>query len=343
LIGRAGEGGSVGHTTRSEGKAAGAQVGTGERSDATPVVELRGLRKSFRGHLGLGRTVAVENLEMRVRTGEIFGLLGPNGAGKTTTFKMMLGLLRPDRGEVRLFGRPPSEPAVRARLGYLPENPYFYDYLTAEEFLDLYGRLQGIPTAARRARIREILRRVGLEGRERTALRKFSKGMVQRLGLAQAIQHDPELVILDEPMSGLDPIGRREVRDLILSLRAAGRTVLFSSHILQDAEVICDRVAILDRGRLRSIGRLDEMISSQVEWFEVAVRGSMRTTSCATLLSRDGGLSLWRVPDVDALAEFMVVARESGAAVSSVWPKRKTLEDLFLREIGAGGSQQVGA
>jgi ABC-2 type transport system ATP-binding protein len=328
-------------TTRNEDKIEEARAGTAESGDATPVVELRGLRKSFKGHLGIGRAVAVESLELEVRAGEIFGLLGPNGAGKTTTFKMMLGLLRPDRGEVRLFGRPPSEPAVRARLGYLPESPYFYDYLTAEEFLDLYARLQGIPTAARRARIREILRRVGLEGRERTALRKFSKGMVQRLGLAQAIQHDPDLVILDEPMSGLDPIGRREVRDLILSLRAAGRTVLFSTHILQDAEVICDRVAIVDRGRLRSVGRLDEMISTQVEWFEVSVRGTMRAASCATLLSRDGGHSLWRVPDVDALAEFMVFARESGAAVSSVWPKRKTLEDLFLREIGDGGSKEV--
>jgi ABC-2 type transport system ATP-binding protein len=301
--------------------------------DAEPVVRLRGLGKWFKGHLGIGRTMAVEGLELDIRPGEIFGLLGPNGAGKTTTFKMMLGLLRPDRGEVRLFDRPPSEPAVRARLGYLPENPYFYDYLTAVEFLDLYGRLQGIPSAARAGRIQETLRRVGLEGRGRMALRKFSKGMVQRLGLAQAIQHEPELVILDEPMSGLDPLGRREVRDLILSLRAAGRTVLFSSHILQDAEMICDRVAILDHGRLRSVGRLDEMVSTRVEWFEVSVRGSLPEPGCATLLSRDGRHSLWRVPDVEALRDLMMAARDAGASVSSVWPKRQTLEDLFLREL----------
>jgi len=301
--------------------------------DAEPVVRLRGLGKWFKGHLGIGRTMAVEDLDLEVRRGEIFGLLGPNGAGKTTTFKMMLGLMRPERGEARLFGRPPSEPAVRARLGYLPENPYFYDYLTASEFLDLYGRLQGMPAAERVVRIRETLRRVGLEGRGGMALRKFSKGMVQRLGLAQAIQHDPELVILDEPMSGLDPLGRREVRDLILSLRAAGRTVLFSSHILQDAEMVCDRVAILDRGRLRSVGRLDELVSNRIEWFEVSVRGDLADPGGATLLSRHGEQKLWRVPDVEALRELMMAAHEAGASVSSVWPKRQTLEDLFLREL----------
>jgi len=170
------------------------------------VLEVRGLGKDFRGHLGLGRTCAVDALDLDVRRGESFGLLGPNGAGKTTTLKMLLGLLRPDRGSIRLLGRAPSDPAARARIGFLPENPYFYDYLTAEEFLDFYARLQGLPAAGRRERVRATLARVGLGGRERTALRKFSKGMIQRLGLAQAIQHDPDLVILDEPMSGLDPV-----------------------------------------------------------------------------------------------------------------------------------------
>jgi len=175
------------------------------------VIRIRDLGKAFRGHLGIGRTVAVDKVDLDVGRGQIFGLLGPNGAGKTTTMKMMLGLLRPDRGEIELFGQPPTSTAARARLGYLPENPYFYDYLTAEEFLDFYGRLQGIPSTSRRELVQVTLRRVGLKGREKTALRKFSKGMIQRLGLAQAIQHDPDLVILDEPMSGLDPIGRREV------------------------------------------------------------------------------------------------------------------------------------
>ena len=298
---------------------------------------MRGVVKSFTGHLNIGRKVVVEELDLEVRSGEIFGLLGPNGAGKTTTFKMLLALLRPDRGEVRLFDRPPSDPAARARVGYLPENPYFYDYLTAEEFLDFYGRLQGIPAAERRDRVHESLHRVGLEGYAATALRKFSKGMVQRLGLAQAIQHDPELLILDEPMSGLDPIGRREVRDLILSLRAAGRTVLFSSHILQDAELLCDRIAILNKGRLRSVGRLDEMVASGVEWFEVTVRGAFALPAGVALLSRDGQRSLLRVSSLESLADLMAVIRESGAEVSSIWPKRKTLEDLFLQEIRADG------
>ncbi|NIV47369.1 MAG: ATP-binding cassette domain-containing protein, partial [Gammaproteobacteria bacterium] len=198
-----------------------------------------------------------------------------------------LGLLRPDAGEIRLLGHSPSDPRSRSRIGYLPENPYFYDYLTAEEFLDFYGRLQGMAAAERRQQVRDTLERVGLGGRGRTALRKFSKGMVQRLGLAQAIQHDPELVILDEPMSGLDPIGRREVRDLILSLRDAGKTVFFSSHILQDAEMICDRVAILKQGTRVSLGSLDELISSKVRWFEVSVRGELPEGLPGEVLSSD--------------------------------------------------------
>ena len=303
--------------------------------ESEAVIRLEGLAKSFRGHLGIGRTVAVEHLDLEVTGGEIFGLLGPNGAGKTTTLKMMLGLIRPDRGQIRLFGAAPSDPDARARLGFLPENPYFYDYLSAEEFLDFYGRLQGVPRAVRRARIAETLKRVGLAGRGRVALRKFSKGMTQRLGLAQAIQHDPELVILDEPMSGLDPIGRREVRDLILELKAAGKTVFFSSHILQDAEMICDRVAILKEGRLRSVGRLDEMIDRTVRSFEVAIRGTLPADVACDRLSHGGPDTLVRVPDVEALTRLLSACERSCAQVLSIWPRRDTLEDLFMREVGS--------
>jgi len=314
------------------------------RGDAArePVVELIGLGKAFRGHLGIGSTVAVSGLDLRVERGEIFGLLGPNGAGKTTTLKMMLGLLRPDRGEVRLLGSSPADPAARARIGFLPENPYFYDYLTAEEFLDFYGRLQGIPASTRAAIVARTLDRVGLRGRETTALRKFSKGMVQRLGLAQAIQHSPDLVILDEPMSGLDPVGRRNVRDLILELKAEGRSVFFSSHILQDAEMICDRVAILDRGRLRSEGRLQDMVTGTVRWFEISVRGPVPESIDAECLSHSGDDRLLRVADVDALARVLGAVREAGSQVLSVWPRKDTLEDLFMREIG-GGEDTSGA
>jgi len=302
-----------------------------------PPIRITGLRKSFRGHLGIGRTTAVEELDLEVQAGETFGLLGPNGAGKTTTLKMLMGLLRPDAGQVRLFGKPPSDVGARARIGYLPENPYFYDYLTAAEFLDFYGRLQGIPKAARRARGALILERVGLKDRERVALRKFSKGMTQRLGLAQALQHDPDLVVLDEPMSGLDPIGRREVRDLILSLKNDGKTVFFSSHILQDVEMICDRVAILRGGRLRSVGRLQEMVSKTVRWFEVSIRGALPADAPGEPLSRSGDEWLLRVHDVVGLERLLAAARSSGAQVVSVWPRRDTLEDLFLRELGLAG------
>ena len=304
------------------------------------VIRIRDLGKAFRGHLGIGRTVAVDKVDLEVGRGQIFGLLGPNGAGKTTTLKMMLGLLRPDRGKIELFGQPPSSTAARARLGYLPENPYFYDYLTAEEFLDFYGRLQGIPSAVRGALVQATLRRVGLKGRERTALRKFSKGMIQRLGLAQAIQHDPDLVILDEPMSGLDPIGRREVRDLILELKTAGKTVFFSSHILQDAELICDRVAILDKGRLRSVGRLHEMISETVKWFEVAVRGPLPEGHDVERISTGGGEHLLRVREVGVLASLLQALHRSGSQVLSIWPRKDTLEDLFLREIGRADDEE---
>jgi ABC-2 type transport system ATP-binding protein len=304
------------------------------RAGAEPAVEMAGVSKAFRGHLGIGRTVAVDDLGLEVRRGEIFGLLGPNGAGKTTTIKLLLALLRPDRGAVRVLGRPPSDTAVRARIGFLPERPYFYDYLTAEEFLDFYGRLHGLPDRDGKARIGRILDRVGLGGCERTPLRRFSKGMVQRLGLAQALQHDPDLLILDEPMSGLDPIGRRDVRDMILALREAGRTVLFSSHILQDAEMICDRVAILRRGRVAAVGSLDEMVSQRVAWYEVSLRAPLPDPLPGELLSRDRDHCLLRVRDVRELGRLLVGVDQVGGEVTSIWPRRETLEDLFLREVG---------
>ncbi|MCP3979083.1 MAG: ABC transporter ATP-binding protein [bacterium] len=299
------------------------------------VLRVAALSKAFHGHLGLGRTVAVHRVDFEVGEGEIFGLLGPNGAGKTTTMKLMLGLLRPDGGEIRLFGAPPSDVDARSRIGYLPENPYFYDYLTAEEFLDFYARLQGIPRAERRDRVRATIERVGLAGKEGIALRKFSKGMTQRVGLAQAIQHEPDLVILDEPMSGLDPIGRREVRDLILSLKEDGKTIFFSSHILQDAEMLCDRVAILRKGRVRSSGSLRSMISGSIRWFEVALRGSPPEMPAAEVVSTTGDETLLRVPDVHALTRLLNLLESDGCQVLSVWPRRESLEDMFLREVAS--------
>jgi ABC-2 type transport system ATP-binding protein len=309
--------------------------------DTVAPVFLEGVSKTFRGHLGIGRTIAVDGLSLSTEPGEIFGLVGPNGAGKTTTLKMMLGLIRADRGEVRLLGRPPTDPSARERIGFLPENPYFYDYLTAKEFLDFYGRLKGMDATARRTRVGEQLERVGLARHADTALRKFSKGMIQRLGLAQSILDDPELLILDEPMSGLDPVGRREVRDIILSFRAAGRTVFFSSHILQDAELICDRVAILRGGKLKSVGRLDSLISRKVRWFEVTVQGAVPEMSGVESLSSSGSETLVRVPDVETLTRLLAGAQQSGGKVLSVWPSRETLEDLFMKEVAEAAGEDA--
>jgi ABC-2 type transport system ATP-binding protein len=249
---------------------------------------------------------------------------------------MMLGLLRPDRGSVRVLGGAPTDPAVRRRVGFLPEQPYFYDWLTASEFLDFYGRLRGLGAEARKERNRIVLERVGLASKGHIPLRKFSKGMVQRIGLAQAIQHEPDLVILDEPMSGLDPAGRRDVRDLILELRRAGRTVFFSSHILQDAEALCDAVAIVSGGRVRAQGRLHDLLSSDARWYEVTVRGDVKAPPGAERVSCAGGSTILRVPDVAALGATLSALHADGAGVEGVWPRRESLEDLFLRHVKAG-------
>jgi ABC-2 type transport system ATP-binding protein len=312
-----------------------------ETTERRPVLRVERLRKVFSGHLGIGKRVAVDGIDLEVRSGEVFGLLGPNGAGKTTTLKTILGLLRPTGGRVTLFGREPSDPEARAHIGFLPEHPYFYDYLTAEEILDLYGRLRGMSAATRRSRIPQILRKVGLTGSTDVALRKLSKGTIQRLGLAQAILHDPDLLILDEPMSGLDPIGRREVRDLILAEKAAGKTIFFSSHILTDAEMLCDRVGIVVAGKLSSVGGLDEMIGREVRWFEVSVAGGGPGLP-GERLSVAGGETLLRVPDIEALTGLLSAVQRGGGQVTSIWPRRRTLEDIFLEEVekvrGEGGA-----
>src|SRR6266516_1399438 len=223
-------------------------------------VETVGLTKDYRLGFWRGRPKrALDGLDLRVEGSEIFGLLGPNGAGKSTTLKILLRLIFPTSGTARILGRDAGDVSLRARVGYVPENPYFYDHLTAEEFLNYAGQLFGLAASERRRRVGELIERVGLSDSRRVPLGKFSKGMTQRLGIAQALINDPEVLFLDEPMSGLDPLGRREVRDLIASLREEGKTVFMCSHILSDIEVLCDRVAILKRGRLAHIGYLDEL------------------------------------------------------------------------------------
>jgi ABC-2 type transport system ATP-binding protein len=256
------------------------------------VLVTRGLSKSYRtGHIIQGRRLALQDLDLTLLRGEILGYVGPNGSGKTTTLKLIVGLLRPDRGEARVLGEPLASRAWRMRAGYLPENPYLYDYLTAAEYLDYVGRLFGLGRERRRERSRELLALVGLERAAGLPMRRFSKGMLQRAGLAQALVNDPELLLLDEPMSGLDPIGRRLVRNLILDLRKAGKTVLFSTHILSDAETLCDRVAVLRAGRLVRVGPLGELLRLDVSHMEVLALGSLggRARARGRWACRSGG------------------------------------------------------
>jgi ABC-2 type transport system ATP-binding protein len=290
---------------------------------------------------------ALDRLTLAIEAGEVFGFLGPNGAGKTTTLKLLMQLVFPSAGRAEILGRPVGDVNVRRRIGYLPENPYFYDHLTAEELLGYFGRLFGLPAAERSRRASTLLDQVGLGAERRMPLRRYSKGMLQRVGLAQALLNDPEVVFLDEPMSGLDPIGRRMVRALILSLRDRGTTVFFSSHILADAEAICSRVAILAGGRLLSTGRLSEIVQFDVRGWELVVEGvrGQVEAEIGALASRvqrisDGRFSL-ELPATTRLEEAITRLAALGAAVVSVNPMRETLEDVFMREVSQHGSERT--
>ncbi|HEY1584279.1 MAG TPA: ABC transporter ATP-binding protein, partial [Polyangia bacterium] len=287
------------------------------------VVEAEHLQKTFALGFFRKKVRAVEDVSFTVEKNEIFGFLGPNGAGKTTTLKMLMGLIFPSRGQARIFGRPIGERAVKQRLGFLPENPYFYDYLSGLELLDLMGHLFGLGRAERRRRAHALIERVGLGRAGDLALRKYSKGMLQRLGIAQALVNEPELVVLDEPMSGLDPIGRKEIRDLVVELKHEGKTVLFSTHILSDVELVCDRVAIVVGGRMRDVGPLKQLLSP-------------RLIDTELVLEKDGALEPMRLApdaDVDAAVRDALAA---GKHVVSLTPRRESLEDLFVREVDAG-------
>jgi ABC-2 type transport system ATP-binding protein len=311
--------------------------------DAPLVV--RGLSKSYRiGHVLQGRRPALQDLDLDLLPGEILGYVGPNGSGKTTTLKLLVGLLRPDRGEGWVLGEPLAARSWRYRVGYLPEHPYLYDYLTPAEYLDYVGRLFGLSRARRRERTRELLAVVGLERVADQAMRRFSKGMVQRAGLAQALVNDPELLILDEPMSGLDPIGRRLVRDLIAAQRRAGKTVLFSTHILSDAETLCDRVAVLRAGRLLKVGSLGELLNLDVAHLELLAAGLPGAFAAPSgLRSERLGDRLRLEVAEGSLGPVVAAVEAAGGRVLSVQPVRQTLEDYFFREMGGEASRGSGA
>lgn len=311
----------------------------------SPAIRIEALTKDYA--IGFWRRRpyrALDRLTLDIEAGEVYGFLGPNGAGKTTTLKLLMQLIYPTSGRAEILGRPVGDIAMRRRIGYLPENPSFYDYLTAEELLGYFGGLFGYKGADRRKRVDTLLERVGIGAERRLQLRKFSKGMIQRVGIAQALLNDPEVIFLDEPMSGLDPLGRRDVRSLILELRDQGRTVFFSSHILADAEALCRRVAVLAGGRLAASGTLTDILAFQVHGWELVMANvspevlAKVTPAVRNVIEISPGryaleLSLDQAPD-RILAELTA----AGAALISLNPMRDTLEDFFMKRVAEMGT-----
>jgi ABC-2 type transport system ATP-binding protein len=307
------------------------------------VIEIRGLSKVYEtGFLFKKKVVALDDLTLDVKPGRIFGFLGGNGAGKTTTIKTLMRLQFPTAGTATILGRDISDVSMHRRIGYCPENPYFYDYLSPNELMDYFGRLFAYDAHERNRRSDELLSAVGIQDKDRTRqLRKFSKGMLQRVGLAQALINDPEVVFLDEPMSGLDPVGRREIRELIAGLRDKGVTVFMSTHILSDIEALCDEVAILRSGRLAASGTLNELLetSSDRRAFEVAIHGisveavreKLEFIAGAEVLGKPNG-AIVRVLDEADIDAVLAITRSAGGQLASVQPVKQSLEELFVAE-----------
>jgi ABC-2 type transport system ATP-binding protein len=301
------------------------------------VLRVSALAKTFRKPFTGRRVEAVRGVSFDVRRGEIFGFLGPNGAGKTTTIKMLMGLIAPTAGTMEILGVRAPSPDVMARVGFLPESPYVYPYLSPREFVTLCGRLSGVGGSALRDRVARVIERVGMTYAIDRAVAALSKGMLQRVGLAAALVHDPELLVLDEPMSGLDPVGRKEVRDLIVEEKQRGRTVFFSSHILSDVEMLCDRVCILRRGEVVVSGELGEILEAGKRRSEITIGGASATlrealASRAEAVRTVGDRVVMEVEGDDAVRDVVTRALAEGARLESVAPKRETLEDVFVRK-----------
>lgn len=298
-----------------------------------PVVEVQNVAKSFRVGFRRKLVQAVRQVDFAVHEGEIFGIVGPNGAGKTTTIKMLTGLVTPERGEVKIHGISASEVRSRRDLGYLPENPYFYEHLTAREMLRFYGQLFGLGGKSLEARIGELIERVGIAHAADRPIKRYSKGMRQRAGIAQALINDPKLVILDEPQSGLDPVGRKEVRDLIFGLKAEGKTVLFASHILPDVEAICDRVAVLHLGVLKGVGTVQELTKDASIRYEIRLRDAdVSPYGFARVVHDTPQECILEVSSPDDRDTILRGVLQNGGTVESVTPHKESLEDIFLRE-----------
>ncbi|MGA8860961.1 MAG: ABC transporter ATP-binding protein [Candidatus Sulfotelmatobacter sp.] len=301
-----------------------------------PAIEILGLEKTYM--VGFWRKqpkCALSPLHLTVEDGEIFGFLGPNGAGKTTTLKLLMGLVFPTGGSARILGREWTDPSVKAQIGFLPEQPYFYDYLTAHELLEYYGQLSGVPAKQRKQRVEQVLQQVGLRDVKGVQLRKFSKGMLQRVGIGQAILHDPKLVFFDEPMSGLDPMGRREVRDLMEQLKHEGKTVFFSTHILSDAEALCDRVAIIHRGELRGVGAIEDLTSSvqgkvEVIWQGAQVPASIKALGAEIHVTPDRVRAIIDESQQDAVIDAL---RREHQRLIAIIPVRTSLEAYFVEKL----------
>jgi ABC-2 type transport system ATP-binding protein len=305
-------------------------------------IDIENLTKDYPfGFLHLKKKRSLEGLTMQVESGEVFGFLGPNGAGKSTTIKLLVGLIFPDAGSARILGKPITDIEMHRDIGYLPEQPYFYDYLTAAEVLDYFARFHDLTPADRSERVARMLKKVGLETARKIQLRKYSKGMLQRVGLAQAILHDPKVVILDEPMSGLDPIGRREVRDIILELKREGKTVLFSTHILSDAEMLCDRVGVIVGGKLRGVGAPGELVGMKTQGMEILFELAISGANAAAVIAKatqTGDRYRLQVPEEELYAAVEQL-RGAGAKILSVAQVKASLEEYFMGLIEADRAQ----
>jgi ABC-2 type transport system ATP-binding protein len=305
-------------------------------------IETENLSKEYpHGFLHLKKKTSLDDLTVQVQDGEVFGLLGPNGAGKSTTIKLLMGIIFPTAGSARILGKPVSDVSMHRDLGYLPEQPYFYDYLTAAEVLDYFARFHGYSAAERGERVQKMLKKVGLETAGKIQLRKYSKGMLQRVGLAQAILHDPKLVMLDEPMSGLDPVGRREVRDIILELKNAGKTILFSTHILPDAEMLCDRVGVIAGGKLRGVGSPGAIVGVKTTGMEILfeLAESRALPDAIRAKAANAGAGYRMSVSEGELYAALEELRAAGARIISVTQIRPTLEDFFMELVGKDRAQ----